>query len=599
MQEEVTIYESLYSTSKGVLISVDQALNRIKSGKHKVRIDRIRAGEKEEKKKLPIVLFSGAFASRNDSDLKRHSGMIVLDFDGIKKEDINSIKSVLATDQYVRSCWVSPSGEGLKVLVQVTNPERHRDHFRSLSKYFTEQYALEVDATGINESRACFESYDPELVIKDSIKYGGMLSDAPVVVKADFKVTTDYSKLAVAANMIRRAKDGEKHHALIRAATLIGGFIAAGKVEEEEAFRVLEREISLKDVKDITQARNTISDGIEKGKTLPISETVAEEDKIRREMRILDGDMSFISSDDEDYKWIEDYKEGRIPVGLTTGSKTLDEYFVFKKEFVMINGHSNIGKTAMTMYLMVAASINHNWKWVVYAAENKTAAIKMKLMQYAVNKPIRAMNYMELQYAREWVNKHFTIIDNKTIYSYYDILLFTEKIHRMEGIDGALIDPYNSLRVDLSSSRGIGTHEYHYEAASEFLTTSTRLGIATWVNAHSFTESQRRKDDDGHPSAPFAEDTEHGGKWVNRSDCFITLHRKIQHPDFDVRNTTEFHVRKVREKETGGQPTRNKFPIRFIMNSMQCGFVVINESGGASSLFTPIMEKNKGYQSSM
>ena len=61
------------------------------------------------------------------------------------------------------SCWVS-SGDGLKALVKISNPERHRDHFRALRTYFNKQYDLEVDESGINESRACFESYDPDLV---------------------------------------------------------------------------------------------------------------------------------------------------------------------------------------------------------------------------------------------------------------------------------------------------------------------------------------------------------------------------------------------------------------------------------------------------
>jgi hypothetical protein len=38
-----------------------------------------------------------------------------------------------------------------------------------------------------------------------------------------------------------------------------------------------------------------------------------------KEMLINDGDMSFISSDDEDFRWIDDYANGNIPVGLDTG----------------------------------------------------------------------------------------------------------------------------------------------------------------------------------------------------------------------------------------------------------------------------------------
>jgi len=573
-------------------ISVEFALNRIKEGKSSLRIAEVRNGNKESKTQLPIVLWSGYFNKREDKDNRRHSGLIVLDFDHV---DVDQVKRVLATDSYVYACWISPSGDGIKCLVEISNPERHRDHFRSLVKYFAETYGLNVDESGINESRACFESYDSEIIVKDADVYGGMISEK-VQQPKNIVISTDYSKLQIAANMIRRAKDGEKHATLIRASVLIGGYISAGKIEEDEAFRVLVREISYRDVDSIEHAKSTILDGIEKGKSMPISEVVADEERIKREMLIMDGDMSFISSDDVDFQWVQDLLAGRIEPGLSTGNKVLDEYFRFKREFVMINGHSNIGKTTLALWLMVAASVNHGWKWVIYSAENKTAAIKMRLIQYAFNRPVKNLSHTELKFGWKWVEEHFVVIDNRTIYSYYDLLIFTEKIMRNRPIDGLLIDPYNSLTVDLSSSRGVGTHEYHYEAASQFLTATTRLDIAVWVNAHSFTDSQRRKDSDGYPEAPYAEDTEHGGKWVNRSDCFLTFHRKIQHPEHNIRMTTEFHVRKVRNKETGGKPTPMSLPLLFEMNQQESGFRLI---GMEPMLFPSIDGLLKKQQTSL
>ena len=61
-------------------------------------------------------------------------------------------------------------------------------------------------------------------------------------------------------------------------------------------------------------------------------------------------------------------------VGLDTGDASMDEFFRYKKEFTIINGHSNVGKTTMVLYLMVNAAIRHGWKWVVYSSENRTAA---------------------------------------------------------------------------------------------------------------------------------------------------------------------------------------------------------------------------------
>jgi hypothetical protein len=222
---------------------------------------------------------------------------------------------------------------------------------------------------------------------------------------------------------------------------------------------------------------------------------------------------------------------------------------------------------------MVNAARRHGWKWVVYSSENRTAALKKTLIQFAMNKNVTSMNHMERKRAYEWVSKHFTVISNKQVYSYGDIIVFLEKILRQQEVDAVFIDPYNSLKLDMGTTNK-SSHEYHYEAASEFLTFSTANNVAVWLNMHAFSEAQRRKGDDGLPTAPYAEDTEGGGKFVNRADCFITIHRKVQHPDHSQRRITEFHVRKVRDVETGGQPTGLDDPIRLEMNTSRTGFRV-------------------------
>ena len=591
----VTIFPSIHQVQEPTYIRLETALQRIREGKHTTRIERIREGEKKEKTKLPIVLFSGEFSGRKDDELKRHSGLIVLDFDHV---DVDRAKSVIGSDKYVRSCWVSPSGNGIKALVEVAEPSRHRDHFRSLQKYFDSQYGLEVDATGINESRACFESCDPEIVVRETAEvFTGMMGEKRNEdYVLDIQSKTDYEKLNIAARMINRASDGEKHSTLIRAAHLIGGYVAAGKIEEDVAFYVLEREIEKHDLDDMELARRTIRDGIEHGKTMPIKEVIEDEEKIKRDILLQDGDMSFISSDDADFQWIDQYRQGNIEVGLSTGNTRVDDNFRFKKEFVMINGHSNIGKTTFTLFLMVSASMNHGWRWVIYSAENSTAAIKMKLMQFCLNKHVSSMRYQEQKRAYEWVKEHFVVIKNDEVLSYTDVLLYAEKLHRHKPIDGLFIDPYNSLRIDGMKGKHLNSHEYHYEAASDFLTFSNRLGVAVWVNAHSVTESQRHKDPDGYPRAPFAEDTEGGGKWVNRADCFITLHRKVQHVDPNIRYTTEMHVRKVRETDTGGTPTPYAEPLYFRFNQTNSAFYL---EGPVQDFFSPLGEQVVGKQSAI
>ena len=604
LEKTVTMFKNIRETTNPFHVTIATSLERIKSGNQKSLIERVRGThsvdqqgnpipDKDAKRELPVVMYSGKFSGRKDEDLTEHSGVIVLDFDHI---DVAHSKNALATDDYILACWVSPSGDGIKALVKIAQPRKHRDHFRAIASYMDRQYGLEVDSTGQNESRLCFESYDPEIIInEDSKVFTAVLSERTEAQSVSSNAqNTDYNKLAVLASMIRRAEDGEKHIELLKASNLAGGFITAGRVEEEEAKRVLIKEILKRDIDSEENAIKTIEEGIERGKAMPVQDVVDSENRVKREMLINDGDMSFISDADSDFQWINKFASGEIPKGLDTGNARLDQYFRYKPEFLIINGHSNVGKTTMALYMMVNSALRHNWRWIVYSSENKTAAIKMRLMEFVLNKPIDLMDREERKAAFNWVSYHFKVISNADVYSYMDLIIFAEKLIQYEGdYHGFFVDPYNSLKIQLNQGAAISTHEYHYEAASELLTFTNRHNMAMWLNAHSVTESQRRKGEDGLPIAPFAEDTEGGGKFVNRADCFLTFHRRVQAQTSEDKRIMEFHVRKVRSQETGGEPTPFDDPFRFQMNVQRTGFNAMDTHG---KLFEPLdLKKHQGF----
>jgi hypothetical protein len=67
-------------------------------------------------------------------------------------------------------------------------------------------------------------------------------------------------------------------------------------------------------------------------------------------------------------------------------------------------------------------------------------------------------------------------------------------------------------------------------------------------------------------------DTEGGGLFSNRSDNFLTLHRKTQ--DKDKYRIMEVHVRKIKECETGGRPTPMDTPVLFEMWGNNAGYSI-------------------------
>ena len=80
----------------------------------------------------------------------------------------------------------------------------------------------------------------------------------------------------------------------------------------------------------------------------------------------------------------------------------------------------------------------------------------------------------------------------------------------------------------------------------------------------------------GHPIPPSAADIESGGKWVNRADDFVVIHRYISHPTEWMYN--QVHIRKVKEVETGGRPTALDEPIRFRSIPNNVGFEIHGEN---------------------
>ena len=172
MTTNVTIFQNIKDTSAPFFRPVDSIINRIREGASKELVKKIRNEKRkperqEMKKMLPAICFSGTFNKRNDASILEHSGIICLDFDGYEKQkDLLSDKESLSKDKYVYSVFISPSGNGLKVLVKIpADPENHINYFNSLQSHFNSPY---FDKATKNISRVCYESYDPLIYINNN-----------------------------------------------------------------------------------------------------------------------------------------------------------------------------------------------------------------------------------------------------------------------------------------------------------------------------------------------------------------------------------------------------------------------------------------------
>lgn len=244
------------------------------------------------------------------------------------------------------------------------------------------------------------------------------------------------------------------------------------------------------------------------------------------------------------------------------GHKRLDEHCPFKQgQLTTIVGHSNVGKTTLITYLL--SRLIRTKKIMIYSAENKVSQLARLILGFTFQTDQHNKYF-------DFLRKQALFIKHVKQYTYRDIL---EQIGIAEDIgfkpDIVFIDPYNSLKKD----RRLNSHEYDYEAIEDFRIFCKNTGISIFLNCHTVTESQRVKPDkNGEVPRPMASDTEGGGKFINKSDDVMVIHRNLYAMDTDERYVSLLFIDKVRNTEGGGYPTSYQDPIRFTFRKDWTGF---------------------------
>jgi len=276
----------------------------------------------------------------------------------------------------------------------------------------------------------------------------------------------------------------------------------------------------------------------------------------------------------EQLAYLQKVRSGEIKTATGLGIKDFDEHFRFKSSnFNIILGHANVGKTSIALYLMLLYSVLHQKKWLVYSSENEPYSLIRKMIEFLEKKPINKVTDKGFEKSSDFINDHFKFIDNGQMYTYKDLLDYADAIKQAWNYHGLFIDPYNSLKKDADLLKSVGGHEYDYTACTEFRIFCKKHNVTIWLNTHANTDALRKKHSNfdeyaGHPIPPMASDVEGGGKFVNRADDFMVVHRYVQHPSDYMYSF--IHIRKVKEIETGGRPTaiNNPIPIKALPNNV-------------------------------
>jgi len=281
------------------------------------------------------------------------------------------------------------------------------------------------------------------------------------------------------------------------------------------------------------------------------------------------------------FKKLLDIKHGRVKEGLKIGIPDIDEYLRYKQgNFNLLIGHANVGKTTVILYLFVIWALKHKKRFLIWSSENTPQSIQRKIVEFKMRKPITMAEDAEIEDALKWSDSYFKIIDVEELYTYGELLQEAKEIKDAWDYDAILIDPYNSLVKDKQLYKEVGGHEYDYQVSTEFRLFAKRNNITLFLNAHGVTEALRRLHPKGHeyeglPMPLNMASVEGGGKWGNRCDDLICIHRYTSHPTDWV--FSNLYILKIKEMETGGRCTPFDEPIKLRMEKNNIGFTFMDK----------------------
>lgn len=261
-----------------------------------------------------------------------------------------------------------------------------------------------------------------------------------------------------------------------------------------------------------------------------------------------------ILKDGHSTKYLEDYKNGLIPVGKGLGCQ-LDEFLLWKdSQLNLILGHDNVGKTYFIEWYFLANAVNNGLTSTIFMDENYHGKVMRDLVQIYTGKNFKDLHYKEIRKAEMKVEYFFKFVDNSRRYTPEQMMdVFNES-----NTDNYLIDPFNALQTEM-------TYSANYEMLNKFKM-FTKTGKTMYINAHPSSASGRRNaiypkgnQYAGHVMPPLKSDIEGGKAFPNKADDFIVVHRLPQHAE--MWKYTMVEVVKVKDTDTGGKCTRLDVPV--------------------------------------
>ena len=587
----ITAFKNIWSKEPHY-ITVELALNRIKNGNSEKLVEEIRNTLDKEKagelkKNLPCICFSGKFGSdRKDEQIISHSQYLVLDFDNVY--ELRDKQTEIISNKFIYACWVSPSGNGLKALVKIANGDKHRDHFEALEEIFPE-----VDKSGKNPSRVCYESYDPDIYINPNAEIFNKIKKTEKIVT--FERTVDDQKifknlLTWLSNKSEAFVTGERNNFIFKLAcaccrygipedTTNGlihtEFVSNSEFTKREADKAIASayRVNSKNYGSASFDKEQLVDKVTR-KEIEVEKAVFDEEgKLKDVIYGIDVKEQALSL----------YENGYTAVS-GIGVKEMDDSFKPKKgEITVLTGIGNYGKSSWKKWYQAMRIVLYGEKFATFSPEdNPPEEYYHDFVEILLgcdctpanpNRPSRQV----YEYTYDFVCKHIFYVypKNVTPTPQYIMEVFLQLIVK-EGVDGVDIDPFNQLANNYQNFGG--RDKYLEWVLSLFSRFSQINNVYFWIVAHPI---KMQKASDGNYPCPDVFDIADGALWNNKLDNILVYHRPYGQTD-PQNPTCEFHSKKIRRQKVVGKKGFFMFEMlfrtrRFFFNGVDPLQKILNE----------------------
>ncbi len=581
---KVTAYKDIYEKRNGHFIPIEAALKRIRDGKSREKIIAIRSTADSSvvdqlKKSLPSICFSGTFTERFDNKIIEHSGYICCDLDEVDSDELADIKQKIAELSYVYAVWVSPRGNGLKFLVRIADPSRHREHFGALTKYF-QDISGKWDTSSINESRVCFESWDEDIIIKQNVvPFKEVLVMNSEVTREIVETDETFKRLLTwLTNKGKSFASGERNNFLFRLASACCRF----GISEENCFYYCDSNF-ISGQSDFTKRECKIviasayrANASRSGTATFDKDVLVEKQSMQEVSLETPQDLYDESIRPADVVFADDVQDGIMSLYNSgyeqlegIGVREIDTHYKMKRgELTLLSGIGNMGKSQINKWMLLMHSVLYNRKFAIFAPEDNPAEefyndlIEIMLGADCVFNPAFPDKerpplslYMQV---REFINEHFIFIhpEKSAPTPEYIRERFLELIIKKR-VDGCIIDPWNQLTNNYELYGG-RDDKYLEVQLAEFARFAQQNEVYMMIVAH---PKSLKKVGDDYP-CPDVFDLAGGAMWNNKCHNILIYHRPFNCSDVNS-PVCEFHAKKIKKQKVVGKKGFSEFRFDF------------------------------------